>query len=97
VNANAVVQKSTDHGKTWGPITRMQPGFPAGGGYDASVLVQPNGVVDALMIDHALNPRTFRVLKRWNGPGAPEHLALSWGSAVGDSHNSEIYATVVGR
>jgi hypothetical protein len=47
VDANAVVQKSTDHGKTWGPITRMQPGFPAGGGYDASVLVQPNGVVDA--------------------------------------------------
>jgi hypothetical protein len=253
VDATAVVQKSTDHGKTWGPITPMQPGFPAGGGYDASILVQPNGVVDALMIDHPLNPRTFKVhpghelftrssdggktwspaaevggsvgtlsdtewwidgdlstdragnlyatwdtqsasgdsdigwlsystdggrawsapirvtpdqdnavhivessaagpgivdiawladnsphgyatylrpfsikdgwlapvtqvssqygnpaiwpgdtfgisvLKRWNGPGAPEHLALSWGSAVGGSHNSEIYTTVVGR
>ena len=61
VDATAVVQKSTDHGKTWGPITPIQPGFPAGGGYDASILVQPNGVVDALMIDHPLNPRTFKV------------------------------------
>ena len=29
--------------------------------------------------------------------GAGEHVALSWGSAVGGSKNSEIYATVVGR
>ena len=61
VDATAVVQKSTDHGKTWGPITPMQPGFPAGGGYVASILVQPNGVVDALILDHPLNPRTFAV------------------------------------
>jgi len=61
VDATAVVQKSSDHGKTWGPITPMQPGFPAGGGYDASVVVQPNGVVDALMIDHPLDPGTFTV------------------------------------
>lgn len=61
VDATAVVQKSTDHGKTWGPITPMQPGFPAGGGYDASILVRPNGVVDALMIDHPLDPGTFTV------------------------------------
>lgn len=61
VDATAVIQKSTDHGKTWGPITVMQPGFPAGGGYDASVLVQPNGVIDALIWGHHLNPTTFAV------------------------------------
>jgi len=61
VDATAVVQKSTDHGKTWGPITPMEPGFPAGGGYDASIVVQPNGVVDALMINHPLDPGTFIV------------------------------------
>jgi hypothetical protein len=61
VDANAVIQKSTNHGKTWGPITPMQPRFPAGGGYDASVLVQPNGVVDALMLDHPLTSKTFKV------------------------------------
>lgn len=61
VDATAVIQKSTDHGKTWGPITDMQPGFPAGGGYDASVLVQPNGRVDALIWNHHINPVTFAV------------------------------------
>ena len=61
VDATAVIQKSTDHGKTWGPITPMQPGFPAGGGYDASILVQPNGVIDALIWGHQLDPGTFAV------------------------------------
>jgi hypothetical protein len=37
------------------------------------------------------------VLPGWNGPGAPENVALSWGSAVGGSQNSEIYAAVAGR
>ena len=61
VDATAVVQTSTDSGKTWGPITTMQPGFPAGGGYDGSVLVQPNGRVDALVWGHHLDPTTFAV------------------------------------
>ena len=61
VDATAVVQRSTDSGKTWGPITAMQPGFPAGGGYDGSVLVQPNGRVDALVWGHHLDPATFAV------------------------------------
>ena len=61
VDATAVIQKSTNHGKTWGPITVMQPGFPAGGGYDASVVVQPNGVIDALIWGHHLDPKTFAV------------------------------------
>ena len=32
-----------------------------------------------------------------HGPGARGKVALSWGSAVGGSKNSEIYATVAGR
>ncbi len=61
VDATAVVQKSTNYGRTWGPITPMQPGFPAGGGYDASVVVQPTGVIDALIWGHHLSPGTFAV------------------------------------
>jgi hypothetical protein len=61
VDATAVIQKSADHGKTWGPITHMQPGFPAGGGYDASVVVEPSGRIDALIWDHHLDPKTFAV------------------------------------
>jgi hypothetical protein len=61
VDATAVIQKSTDHGKTWGPIVPMQSGFPAGGGYDASLLVQPDGQLDALIWGHHINPKTFAV------------------------------------
>jgi hypothetical protein len=61
VDATAVVQTSTDHGKTWGPITDMQPGFPAGGGYDASVVVEPSGRIDALIWNHHIDPTTFAV------------------------------------
>jgi hypothetical protein len=61
VDATAVIQRSTDSGKTWSRITTMQPGFPAGGGYDASVLVQPDGRVDALIWGHHLNPVTYKV------------------------------------
>jgi hypothetical protein len=61
VDATAVVQASTDHGRTWGPITDMQPGFPAGGGYDASLVVEPNGRIDALIWNHHLDPTTFAV------------------------------------
>jgi hypothetical protein len=61
VDATAFIQKSTDYGKTWGPLIPMQPGFPAGGGYDASLVVQPSGVIDALIWNHQLNPATFAV------------------------------------
>jgi len=61
VDATAVIQKSTDYGKTWGPITPMQPGFPAGGGYDASIQVQHNGRLDAFIWGHHLNPVTYAV------------------------------------
>ena len=61
VDATAVIQTSTDYGKTWGPITPMQPGFPAGGGYDASLQVQHNGRIDALIWGHHLNPVTYTV------------------------------------
>jgi hypothetical protein len=37
------------------------------------------------------------VPRNWKGRGAPDNLALSWGSAVASSQNSEIYTTVVGR
>jgi hypothetical protein len=43
VDATAVVQKSTDHGKTWGPIIAMQPGFPAGGATTLPSLSSPTG------------------------------------------------------
>jgi hypothetical protein len=43
---NVVIQKSTDHGKTWGHIIPVSPGFPASGGDSAPLFVEPSGRID---------------------------------------------------
>jgi len=45
---NVVIQKSTDGGKTWGPIIPVSPGFPASGGDSAPILVESSGRIDVL-------------------------------------------------
>jgi hypothetical protein len=42
---NVVMQKSTDGGRTWGPIVHISPGFPASGADSAPLLVAPNGKI----------------------------------------------------
>jgi hypothetical protein len=57
---NAVVQKSTDGGKTWGPIIPVSPGFPASGGDSAPLVVEPNGRIDVLYQGyHITNTTTY--------------------------------------
>jgi hypothetical protein len=56
---NAVIQKSTDGGLTFGPITPIGPGYPTMGGYSAPVLVSPSGTVDSLYWGHQTDPGTF--------------------------------------
>lgn len=45
---NVVLQKSTDHGKTWSPMSHISPGFPASGGDSAPLVVEPDGRIDVL-------------------------------------------------
>jgi hypothetical protein len=45
---NVVMQKSTDGGKTFGPMTYVSPGFPASGGDSAPMVIEPNGRIDVL-------------------------------------------------
>jgi len=45
---NVVMQRSTDHGKTFGPMTNVSPGFPASGGDSAPMVIEPNGRIDVL-------------------------------------------------
>jgi hypothetical protein len=45
---NVVIQRSTDGGKTFGPIVPVSPGFPASGGDSAPLVVEPNGRIDVL-------------------------------------------------
>lgn len=57
---NVVMQKSTDGGRTWGPIVPVSPGFPASGGDSGPLVVEPNGRVDVLYQGYQItNPITF--------------------------------------
>jgi hypothetical protein len=56
---NAVIQKSTDGGKTWTAVHSVSPGFPLGGVFAAPLLVQPDGTIDALYLGHHTDPSTL--------------------------------------
>src|SRR5437879_11231637 len=45
---NVVIQRSTDHGASFGPMTHVSPGFPASGGDSAPLVVEPSGRIDVL-------------------------------------------------
>jgi hypothetical protein len=45
---NAVIQRSADYGRTWGPVTPVSPGFPAGGADVAPLLIGRDGRIDVL-------------------------------------------------
>lgn len=45
---NVVLQKSTDHGRTFGPMSYISPGFPASGADSAPLVVEPGGRIDVL-------------------------------------------------
>lgn len=45
---NAVIQRSTDHGRTWSSMSYVSPGFPASGGDSAPMVIEPNGRIDVL-------------------------------------------------
>jgi hypothetical protein len=57
---NVVVQKSTDGGRTFGPMTHVSPGFPASGGDSAPLVVEPGGRIDILYQGYQItDPVTF--------------------------------------
>ncbi len=57
---NVVIQRSHDHGKTWGSMIPVSPGFPASGGDSAPLLVEPNGTIDlSYQGYHITNPTTY--------------------------------------
>jgi hypothetical protein len=45
---NAVMQRSTDGGKTWSRMFPISPGFPASGGDSAPMVIEPSGRIDVL-------------------------------------------------
>jgi hypothetical protein len=58
---NAVIQRSSDGGKTWTRVSPISPGFPLGGVYSAPIVAQRNGTLDVLYWQHRTTPKTLRV------------------------------------
>ncbi len=57
---NVVIQKSMDHGASFGPMVPVSPGFPASGGDSAPLVVEPNGQIDLLYQGYQItNTTTF--------------------------------------
>jgi len=57
---NVGMQKSTDRGATFGPMTYVSPGFPASGGDSAPMVIETSGRIDVLYQGyHITDPNTF--------------------------------------
>lgn len=57
-DVNVVMQKSTDHGKTWSSFSYVSPGFPASGGDLAPFVVEPNGALDVVYQGYGITDTT---------------------------------------
>jgi hypothetical protein len=79
---NVVVQRSTDEGRTFTPISVVNPGYPNGGADEGQVAVAPDGAVDVLYQGYeVVNRKTLKLAngheyfttsadggKRWSAP-----------------------------
>jgi hypothetical protein len=55
---NVVIQRSTDHGASFGSMVPISPGFPASGGDSAPLVVEPNGRIDVLYQGYEITDTT---------------------------------------
>jgi hypothetical protein len=64
---NVVMQISHNGGKTFGPLIHLAPGYPAGGGDAAALVVDPSGRIDILYQAFAVrNRKTLRLGRAHN-------------------------------
>ena len=57
---NVVLQKSTNHGRTWSGMSHVSPGFPASGGDSGPMVIEPGGRIDVLYQGyHITNTSTY--------------------------------------
>ena len=87
---NVVLQKSTDGGRSFGPMSYISPGFPASGGDSAPLVVEPNGRVDVLYqaytvtdpVSYALDP-AYEYFTSTTDQGATWSRPVRVGASVG--------------
>jgi hypothetical protein len=83
---NSVIQKSTDGGLTFGPITPIGPGYPTMGGYSAPLLVESTGRIDALYWGHQTDPAPSYTLHPGYEYFTSSTDGTSWPSATTQLH-----------
>jgi hypothetical protein len=89
-DVNVVLQKSTDHGKTFGSMVHVSPGFPASGGDLAPLVVEPTGAVDLLYqgygitdpVTYAMTP-AYEYFTRSTDGGATWSTPVKVGASAG--------------
>jgi hypothetical protein len=77
-DVNVVLQKSSDGGRTFGPMTYVSPGYPASGGDSAPLVVEPNGRIDVLYQDYPITNTTTYAM----APGTEEFTSSTDGGAT---------------
>jgi hypothetical protein len=83
-DVNVVMQKSTDYGKTWGPMTHVSPGFPASGADSGPIFVEPatsalpKGRIDVLFQDYPITDPTSYAM----GPGVEDFTSSTDGGVT---------------
>jgi hypothetical protein len=58
---NAVIQKSTDGGKTWGGLVSVSPNFPIGGAWSAPLVIERDGTIDVMYLSEPTDPATLQL------------------------------------
>jgi hypothetical protein len=80
---NVVMQRSTDGGRTFGPMTYVSPGFPASGGDSAPMVIEPNGRIDVLYQGyHITNTTTYAMDPAYEYFTASSDGGATWSTPV---------------
>lgn len=80
---NVVIQKSTDHGKTWSTMSDISPGFPASGGDSAPLVVEPDGRIDVLYQGYQItNTTTYTMNPAYSYFTSSIDQGRSWSTPV---------------
>jgi hypothetical protein len=74
-DVNIVMQKSTDGGKTFGPMIHVSPGFPASGADSGPMVIEPSGRIDVLLQDYPITNTTTYAMS----PGVEEFTSSTDG------------------
>ena len=80
---NVVVQRSSNHGRTFGRIIHVSPGFPASGGDSAPMVVEPSGRIDLLYQGyHVTNRKRYSLAPAYEYFTASTDGGLRWSKPV---------------